>query len=796
MKKKNLIILLIIPFLISLLGIITINISINTFYGDITSIKWDYDDVEAFKLSNQKYKLNATAYNASNAPLDNGNSLIWRCENVDESIEEPVAEIVFENENYYLKTHTTGEVTIMCSNLKGNIFRKMNAIIYDTGVIIINPVISSSQNNIDDDIYYGQYDLVNGEKQPANFDVKIRCIPNEISNSLIVFDKSDNIEINPNNGKVTIKTNGDAYFSLTAGGLTPSTYKFKIVENGVNVYTYDDLLACTNKSENGEVVVLRKSFDTEANKYASKSNNVEIFGNYSKNDQRYMFENDIYYFETTFNQEYIKQWNEFVKENPRYGEVLKYVFVGLRVQKDFYGNGYTINMHNLTYPSKIYRPEGYDFDIPELGDYDLFRGPLPFYTLGNPNTLPLVSAYGQDNIGMYIDGNNITVNDVNIRNCDLKGSLSFLDTVGTVVEVNGDNNSIINSRLSNGKNILRCFSTNNFTLDNSLLSNSRNFLMEVGSNEYLSYDEAKKYNFISSTGNTTNTTLSEYFDTKEEKGDLDLNNYLLGQFDNSNAMRNSLESIQNALNQNGATNNIFKGSINVNDTYFYNSGIAAIALESMFNGPFLYSASPSLITDVFALMGDSSSQSVVPYTATKVGGVSYPVKLKLSGKTRFYDYKDSSNIDITGLIKENISIIANEVFGEDRKINIDTIFPIKPMLLSKARNQGSIYTNLGTEYINIPITYYGGGSNFSVVNIDDLEGKEKFGNLLKVDFLDEYLVPSSTSDLMAQMKDVMLKSVTVVTGFEPFKFICMNNEGYLFGESPNANDLIQNAKGV
>ena len=29
------------------------------------------------------------------------------------------------------------------------------------------------------------------------------------------------------------------------------------------------------------------------------------------------------------------------------------VKAGLRVQKDFYGNGYTINMHNLTFPSSV-----------------------------------------------------------------------------------------------------------------------------------------------------------------------------------------------------------------------------------------------------------------------------------------------------------------------------------------------------------------------------------------------------------------------------------------------------------
>ena len=84
----------------------------------------------------------------------------------------------------------------------------------------------------------------------------------------------------------------------------------------------------------------------------------------------------------------------------------------------------------------------------------------------------------------------------------------------------------------------------------------------------------------------------------------------------------------------------------------------------------------------------------------------------------------------------------------------------------------------------------------SVVNTDNLDSNSKLGQTITVNFLDEYLAPASTDDLMGVMKDVMTKSVTVVTGFEPFKFVCMNKDAYLFGENPNVADLINNAKGV
>ena len=162
----------------------------------------------------------------------------------------------------------------------------------------------------------------------------------------------------------------------------------------------------------------------------------------------------------------------------------------------------------------------------------------------------------------------------------------------------------------------------------------------------------------------------------------------------------------------------------------------------------------------------------------------------------FNGTKDSNNIDITGLVSENISVIAREVFGKDKEINIDTVFPIKPLLLNGARNQGSIYANSGINYINIPIAFYGGGLNLSTVNISNLEGFENLNEEIEINFLDQYLKPGNGGDMMSMMKDIMLKAVTIVSGYEPFRFVCIKGNGYLFGETPKVSDLIANAKGV
>ena len=42
----------------------------------------------------------------------------------------------------------------------------------------------------------------------------------------------------------------------------------------------------------------------------------------------------------------------------------------------------------------------------------------------------------------------------------------------------------------------------------------------------------------------------------------------------------------------------------------------------------------------------------------------------------------------------------------------------------------------------------------------------------------------------------MQKAVTLVSGYEPFKFVCVKNNGYLYGETPDVSNLINNAKGV
>lgn len=809
MKKKNLIILLLIPFVITLVGVITINTTFNFIENDMIGIDWSYDEIEGIKLEDKLHKLVASPIYEQGYPPLKEEALVWSVYDSDNHEENKYAKIVNENDNWYLQPLQIGEVKVTCSNKKGNIFKTMTIIIFKEGAIVVQSKIKASQNNIDPNIYYGEYDFDKSlNKQKATFEFEVKTIGDlQINDLQYVNNTPDIIEIDEVNKIVKIKTSGDASFTVKTNNdemVKPMTYSFKVVKDGVNVYDYNQLLACTNKSTNGEIVVLRKSFESVNNLNNTTDNNVVCFGNYT-DGKKIDFTSDVYSFETTYNQDYIKAWNEFVNSNPRYKKISNRVLAGIRVQKDFYGNGYTVNLHNLTFPSStmdVVDSNGNKTTIPALSKDDLYRGPLPFYSLGEHDNMPLIEAFGQDNVGMYVDGSDILVNDVNLKNCDFGNLMSNLDYVGTVLETNGNNITIKNSRLSNGKQVVRSFSSTNVSIVNSMLSNARNFLLTIGSNDYIKADLLKEYEFTLLNGEKITSTINNYL-MKSNAGDDTLNAFVIGSFTDKEKMRKAILDIQNALNDESLIKDIYKGSMNIKDTMFYRSGIASIGMDTMFSGPFLESSTPSVVNMLLTGLN-------VPYIPNHVGGMSYPVELNITGKTKFYDYKEWNNLDITGLINENISSFvddAKEMFGVTDAnigdISIDTIFPIKSFLKSSVVTTTS---SDGKVYVNIPIAYYGGGANLSKVTFDTEDLKYDSCKLTVVDLLDKYLslkgIDLDNINLdkldLAVIKNVMLKCVTIVTGYEPFKFISVNKQGYLFDEGPRAPqalELIKNAQG-
>ena len=255
--KKTLYILLIIPFIIAILGFVNVVVLKNTMEVNLTSIDWEYNDNEAFKIQDEGYLLKATPNYDKNFKLADGNSLVWEVTNVNED-ELDHASIETNNSSFYLKAISEGDVIVKCRNEKNSISNTFNAHIYENGAIIINNKKSPSSSQMISKVRnYGEYDFNyfpnRTEKRKTELEFEIDVISDE-ETSYSLIDKTYNISFS--NGKVTFLGSGEASFTLKIDSMPyiTSTYKFNIVEDGVNVYSYKDLMEATNRSEKGEIV--------------------------------------------------------------------------------------------------------------------------------------------------------------------------------------------------------------------------------------------------------------------------------------------------------------------------------------------------------------------------------------------------------------------------------------------------------------------------------------------------------------------------------------------------------------
>jgi hypothetical protein len=122
------------------------------------------------------------------------------------------------------------------------------------------------------------------------------------------------------------------------------------------------------------------------------------------------------------------------------------------------------------------------------------------------------------------------------------------------------------------------------------------------------------------------------------------------------------------------------------------------------------------------------------------------------------------------------------------------------MLMQRAKsNKKFTHTDAenGITYVNIPVAFYGGGINLSKISFKLDDEENHVSAAVEVDLLDSYLGlkgnSSQSDDLFAAVKGIVYKTVPTVMGYEPFKFSFVT-DGYLYGQSPTATDLVNNAK--
>ena len=837
MKRKTLVFLLIVPFVIGLLTFVSV-VALNNTVAISPNIRLNYGENYGFRV-NGEYLLECDLVYDGVSDLDSvivaeGSKPVWSVKDWDGTDDNVPTVYKNENDEWYLSTKDQeGTCTVEVSLENGRSRASFVAHIYEDGLIIINPS-TSSNNRIDPIRYYGQYDL-NEENEfiDASIPFKIDVYGDNQDNEYEVIKTSSNISFNEDNDTVKVINEGDAYFTLGIKGseYIRSTYSFNIVKNGVNVYSFDQLMSCTNQSKEGEIVCLQVNLQSLSNTYAKEGSgddnryidqylydDTRLFGDFNFETQSLDFSDLIYYQDSKIETKFIDQFLASDMADPSFNYSTR-MKIGIRVQKDFYGNGFNINLHELAYPNHgvIDSTTG---KLTPNRELDYFYGPLTFVSIGDIERLPVIRAYLCDNVGMLLDADNITLNDLKIQNSNATNNMYNLSFTGTVIEAQGNNITIKNSIAEWGRTCLRAFSCDNLLVDNCILENAGEFIVKLGSNKINGADHSKEVN-VNYGNDQINTSFDSFFNGTSS--DINSADYILSDIFNSsgltgnpsknltndqkveviNDIQEGLDNYQGIVNSDGSVN--YDAHVTINDTYFYNSGIFSIALESSFNGAYLYNGMPLLVNTLATYFG---------ITPSEVGGTSFPIELTLSGDTRFYDWKDIDMIDATSLIEENFSTYLEQIGGSGdfgdidgdfANLSIDSFFPMKSILKQYCIDNDLAYQitdqdNKTHYYVNRPIAYYGGGYNGSRV-INNIENNEyySYSDEIIVDIV-KYVIEHDTTISSGELTDLLslstlAKCVIVAIGSHPFKFvtngkIINNQEPVGFDEAPRVSDLI------
>ena len=835
MKKKAMFLLLLVPFVIGILAFTTSNFVIRNVEQDVQDISREYELNTPFKLSEGRKLLKAEPIFDETYPLAEGNTLIWESENNN------VAEIdIDEENNYYLNPKKEGRTKISCFNKKKSIIKSFVAIVVgDSGAIIVNPIIPFSAKKITDIDYVGLYDKITSydtKTIDANLKLDIQVVGGSLKESEIETYCSKNISFDKASDTVKFLSTGPAKinFKNPYSEVGDFELSFEIV-NAVNVYDYDGLLNTTNRSESGYPIVLRRNLESLKNSYEVdekgkplklKSKDTELFGKLDDDGSLMSFENDVYRFETTYNHDFLNARNKAIDDGTleNHEKTTTDCLAGIRIQKDIYGNGFTINTHELVYPSlekEITTPNGV-IKISSLSKDDLFRGPLLFMSLGDPNFSineinPIFSLYGQDNSSFYLNGDDITLNDVHFKGSDFGTNLTNLQFSGSVIDVLGDNNTIKNSIIENGRNVVRSYSSNNLLIQNTLLKNGMEFLFRSGANEY-NYVDLNKRVYYKVNGQEAVTTAENYlkpysyleeqhneqYYAKNYKADGILtygimHNTQIADFagiemldyseeeliEGTNKIKEVLTNNAGIIDKNNIKN--YKGNAVLDNVFFNNSGISSISMDCYPQGSFIQNSITSLFKLIIGMYLDKFPENLAL--------TSYPTKVEIKNDSRFYDWKDLDLLSFESLIQQDIfTLIAiHGGVGTNFEITEDDFLPIKKILLSKQEN--SLVKN---NKINLPIYFQGGGYNVSDVVMDD-ELEVLFNELCVINpyeyslKLKQEFVPDFNASAIAKleaMRIAMLRATSNVTGFNEYKIQgLLNNSAKWFNENPNINEL-------
>lgn len=422
--------------------------------------------------------------------------------------------------------------------------------------------------------------------------------------------------------------------------------------------------------------------------------------------------NNVKKFTTTYDKTYLDNIGEN-DENKKVQYLIEF-------KNHVYGNGFEINADKFTQCKDA------------TGLPKIFKGPLNFVAISS------ASVKGQDNISFLVRTDNVLINNVVLKGCsddslleeDGQFNLSKLNYVGTTLEI-AKSAKLLNSRVSNGRTVVRIFAGGstmgspvvedkaafnvqdekiNVHIESCVLSNAREFILKIGSNRALKQtDEVQRFLF-------------------------DANGNKYSPYDESNK-----------------TDKYFNDNYLINDVTLKNSvletsGLFSVGMETHFSGEVLY--------------GEGNAISIPEWKGC--AATSYASALRIVGDVKMLDWKNLSNVDSSTLI---------EVTGDANPwLSMNVAEMMKEVARQQPKECGDIILNVGgTEYVHGGIAFYGGGYNYSYLDLTRANDETK-----------QFGVYNVNIDVLADSENEKIKQqgemLPLAAGKGDFRFYLYNNK--------------------
>lgn len=434
-----------------------------------------------------------------------------------------------------------------------------------------------------------------------------------------------------------------------------------------------------------------------------------------KNDGTAMTEDelkkDVKKFTTTYDKTYLDNIGEN-DENKKVQYLIEF-------KNHVYGNGFEINADKFTQCKDA------------TGLPKIFKGPLNFVAISS------ASVKGQDNVSFLVRTDNVLINNVVLKGCsddslleeDGQFNLSKLNYVGTTLEI-AKSAKLLNSRVSNGRTVVRIFAGGstmgspvvevesafnvqdekiNVHIESCVLSNAREFILKIGSNRALKQVKP------------------------EQRKLLDANKKAYEPYAESNK-----------------TDKYFNDNYLINDVTLKNSvletsGLFSVGMETHFSGEVLY--------------GEGNAISIPEWKGC--AATSYASALRIVGDVKMLDWKNLSNVDSSTLI---------EVTGDANPWLSMNVAAMMKEVANVNTACSDIILKVGeTEYVHGGIAFYGGGYNYSYLDLTRANDETKQFGVYDVNI--SVLENSKDENIRNQGK-----MLPMAAGAGDFRFYLYNNK--------------------